>query len=681
MSNFIKKKYLGYFSLLVSAFLLFIRKDVISSGYFFDIIIGLSIVLLVSFSCRNIKRLPNLYSYFISKPTNAFIDKVLNLCFYFIIIFIAGLILPDLDSIIVDLINSSFVIISLFLVIRLSLIFYDQVSLNRQRIIVQGFGIIIISILARYILEILLHYGAFEEYLSFTLKVLKFLIFIFLGFYSLSFASNNNWVHYLKRNEKSYLFWSLLSINVVLVSYLLSFASRESDGFIFFEGQMPGSPVLISSIIYFLLGVSIRFSITSLFSFSSSEVVEKKQTELSTLTYINNVITKTKELDKVVDVVNELTKNYTGALITNISIYANHLEKIFSSTNGATNKLIEDLKEHNNFKDAIAVKTTPILVNSISDIPEYHFIKNTFPDVNAFIYIPIIEDYKIGSILVLHQGEYIFEGNEIEILDSFSDNLKIAIDNSKLDIEIREKERLQSEFKIAKDMQESLLPAKLNSTDHYDLDGFSIPAEEVGGDFFDELTLRTGKKCCIQGDVSGKGIGASFFMAQIKGIAMALANESATGHELLCKINTTLHGNIAKNLFVTMALLEFDNLSDKITYLRAGHTPLAINFAGNVEFLKPKGIGIGFVDSSMFDKNLESVEFVADKIICFTDGINELRNSDEQDYGFSRIKNIIEKDYQTAEEINSNLVKDLKDFSKDATQHDDMTVISIIKKK
>jgi hypothetical protein len=315
--------------------------------------------------------------------------------------------------------------------------------------------------------------------------------------------------------------------------------------------------------------------------------VEKKQTELSTITYLNNVITKTKDIQKVLDVIAGLTKNYTGASLIFGEIYAMHLDKTFKTSVGIDEKLLIELKKDEGFLNLLSEQKSSLLINSIRDFPEYGFINRIFPVVNSFIYLPIVEDGDlIGSLLTLHHGEYFFEGNEVEILGSFSDNLKIAIENSKLDIEIREKERLQSELKIAKQMQESLLPAKLKSTENYDFDGFSIPAEEVGGDFFDEITLKNGNVCLIQGDVSGKGIGSSFFMAQIKGIAMALANESKSGHELLCKINSTLYGNISKKLFVTMAVLEFDNFSNKITYLRAGHTPLAVLKNNVFKFLK-----------------------------------------------------------------------------------------------
>lgn len=614
---------------------------------------------------------------------SGFTRSVLEAIHYLIIIFFIDFFIPHPKSFITKFIFYLFFISLLFWLFRVTRVFYRQIKISRTSKTLITFKFIVASILLRYLLEIFDQSVSLNYYIGIVFKILDLLLILFIVAGSMTIASNNNWIHYLKRNEKRELFWSILIFNFILTIILFAFYSTSGDSFKHFNSTAIGSPILVTGNIYLLLFVGLRFAFTCLFSFSSSDVVEKKQTELTTLTYINSVISKTKDLSEIVKVINKLTQNYTESTISTVSLFAEHLEEHFRNTQGTSSVRIIDLEKNPNYINNISELKEPVLVNSIYEQQQYYFIIEEFPMIRSFIYIPIYLNEKlIGNILILNSNEYHFEGNETEILLSFADNLKIAIENSKLDIETKERERLQSEFEIAKKMQEKLLPNFLPETDHYKLDGFSIPAEEVGGDFFDFLTLKNGNKCVIQGDVSGKGIGASFFMAQIKGVAMSLANESGSIFELLCKINTTLYGSIESRLFATMACLEFDNFSEKVSYCRAGHTPLAVFKNSKVEFIKPKGIGIGIANSSLFDNNLETIEIIADKIFCFTDGINELKNSAEQEFGFDRIKELMEKFTELdPKKFNSNLVSELNQFSNNTEQHDDMTVITIIKKE
>ena len=124
-------------------------------------------------------------------------------------------------------------------------------------------------------------------------------------------------------------------------------------------------------------------------------------------------------------------------------------------------------------------------------------------------------------------------------------------------------------------MQKKLLPQKLPLINNFKVEAFSIAAEEVGGDYYDFFTLGNGNTCILLGDVSGKGISAAFVMAQVKGIALALAPISFSLESFIKSINKSFYSSIDKKSFITIAGIEIVTNSNKINYIRAGHTPLA----------------------------------------------------------------------------------------------------------
>ncbi len=175
-------------------------------------------------------------------------------------------------------------------------------------------------------------------------------------------------------------------------------------------------------------------------------------------------------------------------------------------------------------------------------------------------------------------------------------------------------------------------------------------------------------------------------MAQIKGMVMSLAPNSNSGKELLCKINSSLYKNIDRNMFVTISIITISNKTKKLTYCRAGHTPLAIRkISDEINFLKPNGFGIGFVSDFLFSSNLEELTFNLDDIdliFAFSDGLNELRNIDNNEFGYDNIKFILNNySYSNSKEINDLFLEKAQAYSKNLSQFDDLTLLTIFKNR
>jgi serine phosphatase RsbU (regulator of sigma subunit) len=160
---------------------------------------------------------------------------------------------------------------------------------------------------------------------------------------------------------------------------------------------------------------------------------------------------------------------------------------------------------------------------------------------------------------------------------------------------------------IAKDIQKKLLPSSLPEISGFSLSSINIFADEVGGDYYDCVKLKDNSYCFIIADVSGKGMPAAFYMAQLKGAALAMAQVSSSGAELLKRINKAFYGSMEKKMYITMQTLTINPDDDIVFISRAGHMPAVLKSKNEIKWIKPNGIGIGLAKPEIFDPVLEEI--------------------------------------------------------------------------
>ncbi len=246
-----------------------------------------------------------------------------------------------------------------------------------------------------------------------------------------------------------------------------------------------------------------------------------------------------------------------------------------------------------------------------------------------------------------------------------------------------ERERFSRELEIAHQVQTRLLPHKDPTIENYAIKGLCVSAREVGGDYYDYFDLGDNKLGLVIGDVSGKGLPAAFYMTLTKGIFHSQAGTSLSPCEVLKKVNKILIHTLEKGSFVTMFYGILDYAENTFMYARAGHEPgIYYNSINNkIEILRPPGIGLGLKEGSIFEKNICDRRLrlsSGDMILLYTDGFNDARNKNNEDFGRERILKFIEKSKDIA---GNDLIKALSDeisvFSDNSPQFDDLTVISI----
>lgn len=250
-----------------------------------------------------------------------------------------------------------------------------------------------------------------------------------------------------------------------------------------------------------------------------------------------------------------------------------------------------------------------------------------------------------------------------------------------------EKARMEQEMLAAREIQQRLLPSGPMSIPGVGITAFCEPAREVAGDYFDFLTISPTKLGVLIADVSGKGLPAGLYMAQLKVIAQSLARTQPSPSQFLKAVNRVVADNIDSKSFITMSYGVIDLEKMEMAFSRAGHCPL-IRVPGaapaglrKAELIAPDGLvlGLNIDDGALFDGMIEEVVVPlspGDLIVFYTDGISETMNEGFDCYGETRLASVLEQyAHLPFEQLRSFIFADLHAFAGDADQHDDMTMI------
>jgi serine phosphatase RsbU (regulator of sigma subunit) len=289
----------------------------------------------------------------------------------------------------------------------------------------------------------------------------------------------------------------------------------------------------------------------------------------------------------------------------------------------------------------------------------------------------------IGQIVFLKVIKDGFTAEMINIVNAFVNQAAISIENSRLVSEAIKNERYKEELTIARKIQKSLIPSDINQSEFYSIASFTEAAEEVGGDYYDVYKFSENKTAFIIGDVSGKGTSAAFHMAQLKGVFHSLVQMDLSSREFLKQANKALSRCLEKTSFITLTFFIVDLHHHRIQLTRAGHCPPLFydSINGKVYYLNTKGLGLGIIRNQRFDDYNDVIEFAynpQDILLLYTDGIVEAKNSDKEEYGYDRLRMILEKNHhQSSEKINQAIIEDLYEFCGTEKLDDDYTLVII----
>jgi phosphoserine phosphatase RsbU/P len=250
-----------------------------------------------------------------------------------------------------------------------------------------------------------------------------------------------------------------------------------------------------------------------------------------------------------------------------------------------------------------------------------------------------------------------------------------------------EKKRLEEELRIARVIQMSLLPRGPLNVPGLSVTALCVPAREVGGDYYDFFNLSGDRLGILIADVSGKGTSAALYMAELKGLVLALSQRYESPRELLIEVNRIISEHLDSRSFITMTYAVLDLHGGTMTFCRAGHTPLIFLPGPSasipaVQVLVPNGMVLGLrIDgaSEKFSELLEEERVnlsAGDVIVLYTDGISEAMNPESDLFGDTRLSRIVEEHgHLESGELRERIMREIEAFVGAADQHDDMTMI------
>lgn len=278
-------------------------------------------------------------------------------------------------------------------------------------------------------------------------------------------------------------------------------------------------------------------------------------------------------------------------------------------------------------------------------------------------------------------------GDEVARLAASFDNMKTSLRKYIQDLTetTAAKERIESELKIAHDIQMGILPKIFPPfPDRREIDIYAtlVSAKEVGGDLYDFFFMDENHLCFTVGDVSGKGVPASLFMAVTNTLIKSKATKGLSPDTVLSRVNEDLAMDNPSMMFVTLFLGILDIRTGEISYSNGGHNPpYVIRAGGGLEVLDMTGdVALGVVEEFVFHPKTVTLE-EGDSLFLYTDGVTEAMNRNDELFGDDRLVGELEKlRDEPIEDLIKGVMQSVRDFSEGVPQTDDITMLRLIYK-
>jgi sigma-B regulation protein RsbU (phosphoserine phosphatase) len=328
----------------------------------------------------------------------------------------------------------------------------------------------------------------------------------------------------------------------------------------------------------------------------------------------------------------------------------------------------------------VATNNEPLLVPDVSvdprfggDVPGSMFVTRNLlcvPMKNA--------DGKLIGVLqaINFKGDGPFLESEIPLFQRLADQAAISLERERLFHEFMEKQKMEEQLNVARDIQRHLWPRLLPNLPGYSIIGQSKPALEVGGDYYDFIPLDDGKFAFVIGDVSGKGVGAGLIMATLRATLRTQFAQHTDIDRAIQLVNKAVTNDTRPTEFVTMFLAILDPLTHVLTYVNAGHNPpYIVDEDGTITELNAGGPVVGILHPMHFESRTVEMK-PGSVLLLYTDGVTEAENEIGEMFEEPKLQAYLRENItQTIDGIHKSLMNAIEEFQGDAPQADDITII------
>ena len=462
-----------------------------------------------------------------------------------------------------------------------------------------------------------------------------------------------------------------------LVIYLLGQGISQAIG-TQYQGIIAGIVFIIFALVFQSTKDKFQNFLTAKFypeQFAYQKVLVKFSTDISSVVGLENILDKTYE-------------TFTNALkINNFGIMVrgnNNGDLVLVRSKGIKNK--EITISQSNVSEFIEQKKS---LSKLPSIEREEFVSVckeksvSLVENDIYTIIPMIVKSKVVGVLLFglkHSGAQ-FSYEDLELLNAVANQAAISVENARLYETEKQKLSIERDLDLARKIQQGLLPGCIPKVNKLDICGQMIPAMQVGGDYYDLIKISDTKIFVVVGDVSGKGLSASLYMAKLQTMIQLACTIDKTPKQILVDINKRLYESLERSWFVTMTLALFDSSTNTVKFCRAGHMPLITANNGAINSYKSKGIGIGLESGIIFESSLveEEVSFSHGQIFAFfSDGITEAMNESNDLFGEEKLSELLKnKSVKSSNELMDEIWESITQFRGQAEQSDDMTMVLV----
>ena len=244
--------------------------------------------------------------------------------------------------------------------------------------------------------------------------------------------------------------------------------------------------------------------------------------------------------------------------------------------------------------------------------------------------------------------------------------------------EARERERIEHELQVARQIQQELLPESIPKLDGWRIAAYYEPAREVGGDFYDFLEFPDGRLGLVVGDATGHGMPAALVMATTRGMLRAVVQSLESPGEVLAKVNEALVADIPPSTFVTCFYAILEPQSGFLRYANAGHDlPYLRRGGGEAEELRARGMPLGLMPGMPYEEK-ETILAPGDSALFYSDGLVEAHNPKREMFAFPRLRRLVAEHEAEEGSVVEFLMDELLTFTGEGwEQEDDITLVTL----
>ncbi len=405
--------------------------------------------------------------------------------------------------------------------------------------------------------------------------------------------------------------------------------------------------------------------------------------ELGILNEIATAINSTLALDRILDLITQRCVHHLGAEQGAVLLLEEHKEERPFQTLcrvGDTSHKRLPFRLDDQLAGWMLKNRSPLLINDLGSDPRFATGVGDIFVVHSLLCVPMVCKGKMTGLLAAFNKKAGtgFTADDQRLLAIIASESGQVIDNARLAEKEKTLLHVQEELRLAYEIQNNLLPKEPPRLPGYDVAGKSVPAKEVGGDYFDFLTVEENKLAFCLGDVSGKGLPAALLMANLQA---AVRSQTMVGTSLtscLERANSLLFRNTSPEKFATLFFGCLDTSLHVLHYCNAGHNhPFLIGDKAEPLRLSEGGLALGCFESFPFEEN--QVQFnPGDRLVVFSDGISEAVNHADEEFGEDRVYELaVSNRGASAAELIEKILKSVGAHAGARPQMDDMTLVVI----